>query len=155
MKTYENVVHNLVDNAYWSRKYLAQNLYTKMKRIYVERTFSRCNQTNTSTLRAHSARTSPCITIAASVLPLYSTGTRYRNCLRRYATKRMIAGSVPDVFTGFLNWPSHSFRPIAPRSTQTITDYFVIICFYEQSELSTSFKLMRWVRHCPPVLKMK
>jgi hypothetical protein len=31
-------------------------------------------------------------------------GTRKRSCLRHYATRRKVAGSIPDEVIGFFNW---------------------------------------------------
>jgi hypothetical protein len=40
--------------------------------------------------------------------------------LRRCATSRKVAGSIPHEVTGFFNWPNHSSRIMAPGSTQPL-----------------------------------
>jgi hypothetical protein len=47
-------------------------------------------------------------------------GTRYRSWLRRYATKRKVAGSIPDEVIIFFNWPNSCSRTIALGSTQSL-----------------------------------
>jgi hypothetical protein len=42
--------------------------------------------------------------------------------LRHYATSRNIAGSIPDEFIGFFNWPNPSSRTMALGSTQHLTE---------------------------------
>jgi hypothetical protein len=38
-----------------------------------------------------------------------------------YATRRKVAGSIPDEVIGFFNWPNSSSRTIAMGSTQPLT----------------------------------
>jgi hypothetical protein len=42
--------------------------------------------------------------------------------LRHYATSRKVAGSIPDVVIGFLNWPNPSSRTMSLGSTQFLTE---------------------------------
>jgi hypothetical protein len=51
-----------------------------------------------------------------------SRATRKRSWLRHYATRRKVAGSIPDEFIGFFNWPNSSSRNMAPGLTQPLTE---------------------------------
>jgi hypothetical protein len=42
--------------------------------------------------------------------------------LRRYATSRKVADSIPDEVIGFFSWPNLSSRTMALRSTQPLTE---------------------------------
>jgi hypothetical protein len=48
-------------------------------------------------------------------------GTRQHMRLRPYATRRKVAGSIPDV-TGIFNLPNPSSRTMAPGPTQPLTE---------------------------------
>jgi hypothetical protein len=48
-------------------------------------------------------------------------GTRYRSCLRYYATSWKVAGSIPDDVIGFLNSIEPSNRTVALGSSQPLT----------------------------------
>jgi hypothetical protein len=53
---------------------------------------------------------------------LSSGGTRWRSCLRHYATSRKVAISIPDKVIGFFSWPSPSRHIMALVSTQPLTE---------------------------------
>jgi hypothetical protein len=48
--------------------------------------------------------------------------TQLRSWLRYYATKRKVAGSIPDVVIEFLNWPNPSSRTKNLGLTQSLTE---------------------------------
>jgi hypothetical protein len=52
----------------------------------------------------------------------HAGGTRYRSWLRHYAASRKVAGSIPDEFIGFFNWPNPSSCTMALGSTQPLTE---------------------------------
>jgi hypothetical protein len=49
-------------------------------------------------------------------------GTRKCSWLRHYATIQKVAGSIPDEFIGFFNWPNPSSRTMTLWSTQPLTE---------------------------------
>ena len=49
-------------------------------------------------------------------------GTRWRSRLRRCATSRKVAGSIPGGVIGFFHWHNPSGRTMALRSTQPVTE---------------------------------
>jgi hypothetical protein len=49
-------------------------------------------------------------------------GTRYRNCLRNYATSRKVDGSISDEVIGFFNLHNPSSRTMALGSTQPLRE---------------------------------
>jgi hypothetical protein len=49
-------------------------------------------------------------------------GTRQRSWLRQYATRRKVAGSIPDEVIGFFNSLNPSSHIMAPGSTQPLTE---------------------------------
>jgi hypothetical protein len=49
-------------------------------------------------------------------------GTLWRSWLRRYATSRKVAVSIPDEDIGFFNWPNPSSRTMALGSTQPLIE---------------------------------
>jgi hypothetical protein len=53
---------------------------------------------------------------------LYEEGKRLRSWLRHYATRRKVAGSIPDEVIGLFNWYKLSSRNMALGSTQPLTE---------------------------------
>ena len=49
-------------------------------------------------------------------------GTRWRSWLRHRATRRKVAGSIPDGVTGIFHWHNPSGRTMALGSTQPLTE---------------------------------
>jgi hypothetical protein len=49
-------------------------------------------------------------------------GTAVAQWLRRYATNRKVAGSIPDDVTGFFRWHNPSDRTVTLGSTQPLTE---------------------------------
>jgi len=47
--------------------------------------------------------------------------TRWRRYLKHCATRRMVAGSIPDGFTGIFHWLNPSDRTMALESAQLLT----------------------------------
>jgi hypothetical protein len=56
------------------------------------------------------------------VIHVSSRSTRWRSCLRHYATNRKVAGSIPDEVIWFFNWPNPSSHTMALGSTQPLTE---------------------------------
>jgi hypothetical protein len=48
--------------------------------------------------------------------------TRWCSWLKHYATRRKVAGSIPDEVIGFFNWSNLSSRTMALGSTQPLTE---------------------------------
>jgi hypothetical protein len=49
-------------------------------------------------------------------------GTRWRGCLRHYATSQEIAGSIPTEVNGYFSGPSPPSRIMSLGSTQPLTE---------------------------------
>jgi hypothetical protein len=51
-----------------------------------------------------------------------SEGTRWRSLLRHCATRRKVAGSIPDGITGTFHWPNFSDQNVTLGSNQPLTE---------------------------------
>jgi hypothetical protein len=66
----------------------------------------------------------PIVTSVLLPLPLPSSNAKEIVGLRQYATRRKVAGSIPDEVTGFFNCPNHFSRSMALGSTQPLREMY-------------------------------